>query len=104
VIYTPVPVLVVALYSKGRPRGFLSVSSSLLLDSQEDRVFAEKVMPRLKAYYMQDLMSLSNTYFNVKYPIDSNMISKVLQKATNRALKHNRAKFYILNVSVQKKR
>ncbi len=104
VIYTPIPVIVVPLYLKGRVKGFLSVTAQLFISEQKERLYAEKLMPRLKAYYLEDLTRLSNNYFEIDRPIDSGLIGTALQKSTNRALKNKHAKFYVINISVQKRR
>ena len=104
VIYTPIPVIVVPLYLKGRAKGFLSVTAQLFINEQKERLHAEKLMPRLKAYYLEDLTRLSNNYFEIDRPIDSGLIGTALQKSTNRALKNKHAKFYVINISVQKRR
>lgn len=102
-IYIPVPSLAVVMYHKGRPKGNMTVRTTLRLVDGEKRALAAKMMPRLSNAYMLEASRLSHDFFDVYRPVNVALLGDVLQKATNRVLGHKEARILIADVVVNKR-
>lgn len=104
-VFLPVPAISVAMYNKRKnPSGTMTVKLQLKIDDDDQRMEAEKIMPRLKNAYMQETLKLSLNFFNIDRPVNVNILSRSLQMATNHVLKHDQATLLVDDIAIYKTR
>lgn len=102
--FVEIPPISVALYNRRkRPAGTMTVQLHLKIEDSDQRAEARKVMPRLTGAYMQETLRLALNYFDINRPINANILSRSLQKATNMVLKHDKARVLIGDIAIQKR-
>lgn len=102
--FLPIPPISVAMYNKRkRPSGTMTVIVQLKIEDEDLMSDAMKILPRLKSAYMQETTKLALNFFDVNRPVNANILSRTLQNATNKVLKHKNALLLIGDIAVQKR-
>ena len=90
-----------SLIQRGRLRGKVSLSLTLVVENQRDSEMIRARLPQIRSDFLNGLTSLSRQRFDVNRPIDPDVVTAFLTPYLNHRLGEGKAHVYVQHAQIK---